>query len=98
MSVTARDVVPDVVAFVGALMEGDNTDPPDELLERAMYGALDDLNDAPRDLVTAVMAGIVRALLRRLAGATGRDLDELWQQLARELCAGAIERGEQGGE
>lgn len=96
MSTTAADVVPDVVAFVGALVEGDGLDAPDELLDRAMYGALDDLKAAPQDLVTAVMAGIVQALLRRLAGATGRDRDELWQQLARELCAGAIERGEQG--
>jgi hypothetical protein len=82
----AADVLADVIALVSAALEPER-DGRDELLDGALEAVFDGLAELRGDEVAPAAAALVYHLLDRLASATGRDRDELWQEIARALTA-----------
>ncbi|SFO14535.1 hypothetical protein SAMN04489713_104266 [Actinomadura madurae] len=85
----------DVVALVSAAREPD--DGPDaEPLNEVLDAVVGDLGRAS-GLALAIAFGVVASrLLDRLASASYRGAEELWQEIAHEITMGAIKGGEQG--
>lgn len=86
-----RPTTLDVVAFVSGVLD----DGGDELLEQALDGLMVDLGAADEHDLVVGFTSLVVSLLGRLAGVTGRDRDELWQEIARGLSTGIARKGSQ---
>lgn len=94
MSRPARCAPDQAILDVIALLSGSLETGGGELLDEALDGVLVDLGRASGYDLAVAFGTITFGLLDRLAIRSGRDRDELWQEMAHALTVSVIERGE----
>lgn len=72
------------------------TDDPDNTLGDALDRAVAGLGEASDVALASAVGSVAVVLLERLAGATGRDREDLWREIAHGLAVCDIGKEQEG--